>query len=259
MVNEKSGIELRFALKRWSAWYPDLQYFNSQQAQQLSGWPNGRNLASLTDSAHPSPNLDFLPIMQRRRLTHLARAALAVAFDCWDTHEQTPIVFCSTHGETSHCFAILEQLADNRDVSPTQFALSVHSGIASMFSIYTGNHAPCQVLAVGDENHSTALYEAMTLLDNEYPQILIVLYDQPIPETYQSTTVSPSIISALALKLGKADSNMTLPILTINHGDQSEAIYNGKSLQRLIQNICSGHYDFTSGQHYWRLRSRPLI
>ena len=188
------ATKLTFAIKRWSAWLPDQSILSYKQ-----GWPNGRNLANRSST----PDLSFLPLIQRRRLTPLARAAIVVAWDCWQSGDQLPTIFCSTHGETSHCFDILSVMADNQDVSPTKFTLSVHSGIAAMFSILTNNHAAYIAMAPSADIHSNALLEAYGLICEHNNEVLVVFYDQPIPKIYRPTTASPSIISALALRLKK--------------------------------------------------------
>ncbi len=233
-----------FALKRWSAWFPD----NTEKSVSES-WQNGRNLAL----KQLTPDISFLPQLQRRRLTPLARAAIAVAWDCWNSNDQRPTIFCSTHGETSHCFNILEILADSQDVSPTQFTLSVHSGIAAMFSIFTANNAPYIAMASGNENLSYAMLEAHGLLIEEYREILVVFYDQAIPEVYHSTTPTPSRLTALALLLGRAGSSDDNNILSISHSSNLSINDNGRSLENLIAQICSGNAFIETGSFCWTI------
>ncbi len=240
---------LSFELKRWSAWLPE------QSSDACSNyWPNGRNLA-LTSS---TPDLSFLTQMQRRRLTPLARAAIATAWDCWQTDEQLPTIFCSTHGETDHCFNILNMLAQNQDISPTQFTLSVHSGIAAMFSILTNNHAPYIAMASPDANQTNALLEAHGLLTDSENEVLVVFYDQPIPEVYQSSTPTPLRLTALALRLGQLKSVSCNDHLSVVRSP-SEGVGKtgneacGQSLENLIQKICKGQTSIKLGEFCWNL------
>jgi hypothetical protein len=234
--------KLTFAVKRWSAWLPNQPIDDSRQT-----WSNGRNLALESTT----PDLSFLPLMQRRRLTPLARAAVAVAWDCWQPGNQIPTIFCSTHGETTSCFNILSVLADNQDVSPTQFTLSVHSGVAAVFSILTKNQAAYIAMAPGEDNHTNALLEAYGLICEQNSEVLVVFYDQPIPEIYQPSTISPSTLSALAFRLTKPDHqpsecllNIAPSQININHDD-------GKSLEKIIGAICNGQTVIETRQWCW--------
>ncbi len=238
-----TATELTFTIKRWSAWLPDQSVLSYKQ-----GWPNGRNLATSSST----PNLGFLPLIQRRRLTPLARAAIAVAWDCWQPGDQLPTIFCSTHGETSHCFDILSVMADNQEVSPTQFTLSVHSGIAAMFSILTDNHAAYIVMAPGADIHSNALLEAYGLICEHNSEVLIVFYDQPIPEIYRPKTPSPSMVSALALRLTKPDQLSDDSLFTIVPSQIKQNHNDGKSLERIITAICKGQATIETEHWYWK-------
>lgn len=237
---------LEFSLKRWSAWLPGQSELNSQN------WPVGRNLALETTS----PDLGFLPHLQRRRLTPLARAAIAVAWDCWRTGEQIPTIFSSTHGETDHCFNILGALAENQDVSPTQFTFSVHSGIAAMFSILTHNKAPYIAMAPGKDYHSHALLEAYTMMVSQGSDVLVVFYDQPVPEVYRPTTASPTTLTALALRLTRSDFGSKHHCLSLTKTSSDEGENDGKSLEKLARKICRGDSIIVDGQYRWNLYAK---
>ncbi|MEE9412030.1 MAG: beta-ketoacyl synthase chain length factor [Methylococcales bacterium] len=234
--------ERTFAIKRWSAWLPEQSIDDSKQA-----WSNARNLALESTT----PDLSFLPLMQRRRLTPLARAAVAVAWNCWQPGDQIPTIFCSTHGETTRCFNILSVLADNQDVSPTQFTLSVHSGVAAVFSILTENQTAYIAMAPSEDNHTNALLEAYGLICEQNSEILVVFYDQPIPDIYRSTTASPSIISVLALRLKKPDQQPGECLLNIAPSQNNKKQNDAKSLEKIISAICNGETTIETEQWRW--------
>ncbi len=240
-----SIFELSFAIKRWSAWLP-----NQSVVTNNGAWPNGRNLAlEMT-----TPDLSFLPLMQRRRLTPLARAAVAVAWDCWQPGAQIPTIFCSTHGETTSCFNILSVLANNQDVSPTQFTLSVHSGVAAVFSILTNNQAATIAMAPSTNNHTNALLEAYALICDQSTDILVVFYDQPIPEIFRATTNSPSTLSALAMRLGKPKCQSGEHLLNVIPSQIKQTHDDGKSLETIINGICNGQTQIEDGQWRWKTK-----
>jgi hypothetical protein len=242
-VINQTTTELTFAIKRWSAWLPDQPIDDSTQA-----WPNGHNLALELST----PDLSFLPLMQRRRLTPLAKSAVAVAWDCWQVGDQIPTIFCSTHGETTNCFNILSVLADNQDVSPTQFTLSVHSGIAAVFSILTNNQAAYTAMAPGADIHTNALLEAYGLICEQNSEVLVVFYDQSIPEIYLPTTPSPSTLSALAFRLKKSDQQPGECLLNIAPSQINQNHNDGKSLETIISAICNGQAMIETAQWCWK-------
>lgn len=66
------------------------------------------------------PDVGFLPALQRRRLSRLARMAFYVAWPLADAAGPLPLVFASRHGETPRTLAILSDLAhDDRSRPPS--------------------------------------------------------------------------------------------------------------------------------------------
>jgi hypothetical protein len=190
--------------------------------------------------------------MQRRRLTPLARAAVAVAWDCWKSGDQIPTIFCSVHGETTHCFNILSVLADHQDVSPTQFALSVHSGVSAVFSILTENKATTIAIAPGANDYGCALLGAYGLICAQDSEVLVVFYDQPIPAIYRATTESPSTVSALAMRLGKPQLQCGEQLLNVTSLSTKKMCGDGESLETMIRAICDGKIQVEAGQWCWQ-------
>ncbi|WP_239685075.1 beta-ketoacyl synthase chain length factor [Ventosimonas gracilis] len=131
---------------------------------------------------------DFLPAMQRRRLSDLARAVL----DCvWplmeksDNHRPLPLVFVSRHGETSRSFELLGTLAANEPLSPTAFCLSVHNAIAGQWSMLCGEKAEAVALAAEDDGLEQGFMEAALLLASGHSQVLLVVAEEAPPLAYQ--------------------------------------------------------------------------
>lgn len=183
---------LAFTLKHWCAW----------QSASISGpgWPGGEILPNHQGSA----DVSFLPMMQRRRLSPLARAACAVAWNCRQAESEMPSIFYSAHGESSYFFEMLEEMTAGEPVSPSRFSLAVHNAIVGQFSLYSENVLPYVALAGGSEGLFAGFIEAAGML-LQAPNVMLVCYDQPLPEVYRPYLSTAEQTWALAMVLAKPD------------------------------------------------------
>lgn len=147
-------------------------------------------------------DVSFLPAMHRRRLSPLARAVCAVVWRGRLAGGDMPTVFYSSHGESQYYFEMLAGMADGEPVSPTRFSLCVHNAIAGLCSIHTESFLPYVCLAGGSEGLFAAFLEAGGLL-LEVPKVLVVCYEQALPEAYQTYLSTPDVTWALAMVLTK--------------------------------------------------------
>lgn len=180
--------DISLTLEHWCIW-------QAAAVSAAAAWPCGHLL--------PAADVGFLPLLQRRRLSPLARAALATAWDCRGAYADLPAVFCSNHGESRAYFGMLEDLAAHRELSPSRFSLSVHNAIAGLYSQFSATRSALLVLAPGREGPFAALLEAAGLLLEGWPRVLVVCYDQPLPEAYRVYARSPAATMALALRLSQ--------------------------------------------------------
>lgn len=151
------------------------------------------------------PALSEMPALQRRRLDRAGRLALHVAWQCQPQPEsEVPQVFASRHGDVGRTYRMLEQLAAEASVSPTQFGLSTHNAIAAQYSIaraFTGNYA---AIAAGTATAEAAICEAQGLLADGAPAVLVVVYDEPLPEDYAAFDPQPQAAYAWAVRVVQA-------------------------------------------------------
>lgn len=186
------GTRLCFTLNHWCLW----------QSVPTSGpdcWPGGEVLPYNDGNA----DVSFLPVVQRRRLSPLARAVCAVVWRCRHEGLDMPTVFFSSHGESQYYFEMLEGMADGERVSPIRFSQCVHNAIAGQVSIYTESFLPYVCLAGGSEGMFAAFLEAAGML-LEVPQVLVVWYEQPLPNAYSNYLTTPDITWALAMILTRS-------------------------------------------------------
>ncbi|MFC3650771.1 beta-ketoacyl synthase chain length factor [Dyella humi] len=185
--------------------------------EQLRAWAPGLDTheAWQTWAHHPTrlpdnneqPSCDFLPAMQRRRLSRLARMTMHVAWPLCGDNEQLPFVFASRHGETPRTFALLGEVADGQPLSPTQFGLSVHNAIAGQWSILREQRGESVAIAGEADTFEHAMLEAATLLGDGATSVLVVIAEERPPPAYDGWIDDVPFSYAVALRVGGIESD----------------------------------------------------
>ena len=169
---------INFNIAAWRARAPGLDSVADWQA-----WSQQPGLLATSGAA---PDVSFLPAMQRRRLSRLARMAFSVGWPLAEGHPALPLVFASRHGETPRTFDILSDLAAEQPVSPTQFSLSVHNAVIGLWSILRGETSEMTALAAAGDGLEHGLIEACALLNEGAPAVLLVITEEQPPDAYAS-------------------------------------------------------------------------
>ena len=127
--------------------------------------------------------IEYIPAMQRRRLSRLAKLALNSAMQTLATQHADYIVWVSQYGDEAKTLNILEDVLSEQTPSPTQFSTSVHNAISGLYSILCQDATPATSLA-GSWNDG--LIEAYAWLKTrpEARQVLLVYYDEALPDIY---------------------------------------------------------------------------
>ena len=94
---------INFNIAQWRAWAPGLD--------SADDWYAWCRAPVLLPASEASPDVSFLPAMQRRRLSRLARMAFSVGWPLAEGRQDLPLVFISRHGETPRTLDILSDLA----------------------------------------------------------------------------------------------------------------------------------------------------
>lgn len=106
--------------------------------------------------------LDFVPPLQRRRLSRLQQHTFAVAHQITDGMLQNyRVVFASQDGEDELTRKLVAAFTADGDVSPMRFSTSVYNAAPGLYSIFTKNEASYSALAAGDETLECSLLEAL--------------------------------------------------------------------------------------------------
>ena len=196
----RAGKTLRvmyFRIDRWRAWAPGLESTDDWRA-----WC--RTPVHLHD-AQQQPDVGFLPALQRRRLSRLARMVFHTAWPLAEACGPLPMVFACRHGETPRTLAILSDLAQGEPLSPTQFSLSVHNAIIGLWSIQRGDTSEMTALAAEGDGLEHAMLEACGLLGEGAPAVLLVIAEETPPELYAAFIDDVPFPYAVALLLAPGD------------------------------------------------------
>lgn len=167
---------INFNIAAWRAWAPGLDTVADWQA-----WSQHPCVLAANSAA---PDVSFLPAMQRRRLSRLARMAFCVGWPLAEGREALPLVFASRHGETPRTFDILSDLAADQPLSPTQFSLSVHNAVIGLWSIMRGETSEMTAIAAAGDGLEHGLIEACALLNEGAPAVLLIITEEQPPEAY---------------------------------------------------------------------------
>lgn len=183
-----------FAIRAWSALAPGLQ--EPVQWRQWARQP-------VLPQGEVRPDLAHIPPIARRRLGPLARCAVVPAdtVAAQAALADLPVVWASRYGDAEKSLALLQAQALGEAVSPTAFGLAVHNGIGAQHSILRGMRANALCVASTDCAPEAGMVEALGLLHEGAPQVMLVCYDAPLPAPYDCFHTEPQVIFAWAVLL----------------------------------------------------------
>ena len=140
------------------------------------------------NGAAPLPELSDIDAKQRRRLSPLAKLALAARLGLADQaalRHTDHILWCSSYGDEHKTLAILQDIARDEAPSPTAFATSVHNATAGLYSMLYQDDVASTSMNVGHTEFVHALCYAHALLHTQAAmQVLLICADEPLPEIY---------------------------------------------------------------------------
>jgi hypothetical protein len=147
-----------------------------------AGWLPGSDSLALGGNAVAR---GALPASLRRRVSVIGRKLLETAWAVSPEGGVAPrLVLSSRHGEYSRTFALLGELARSGEVSPAEFSLSVHHALVGLLSITSGNVAGHTAVAAGPDSFACALLEAVSCLAEGDQAVLLMHFDEALPDIY---------------------------------------------------------------------------
>jgi hypothetical protein len=176
---------LSFRVAAWAAW--------TEAGEAPAG--------SAVTTGAPAGSQARLPAGLRRRATAIGRRALDTAVAILPAGAHPRLVLSSRHGEYERTDALLQSLARDGAVSPAEFSMSVHHGLLGLLSIATRNRAGHTALAAGPDSFGYGLLEAAACAVEAAAPVLLIHFDQPLPEAYAPVVEddTPPLVLALLI------------------------------------------------------------
>jgi len=170
---------MKFALNilDWQARAPGLC-----DASQWQAWSQGSHAI---DPAAPQAKLSELPMMTARRLSSGSKLAVECGMAMVRKHAIDAVVYTSRHGELERNYRLLHALATGQDLSPTDFAMSVHNSAVGNLTIAARLPIVSSSLSAGMDTFQQGLIEVLSLLHAGYKRLLMVDFDGTLPDFYR--------------------------------------------------------------------------
>ena len=164
--------------------------------------------------ARPKPDVSFVPMLTRRRLSYVSRMVVLVSDQVsrdknGNKLEPCKVTFASQFGEITQQLKISETLIDTGMVSPAHFSLSVFNASIANASILESNTAGYSAVFSGKDAFTTGLTDCLAALENEPGDSRTFIFaDELITETYAPVAgvPYPNAVCAIALRLTKDES-----------------------------------------------------
>jgi hypothetical protein len=191
-------------------------------------WANTSNDAGTPETGGaPSTTL---PMMLRRRATLVGRAALSAAMGLPNV-EEARYVLSSRHGELNRTLSILRCLVLKEPVSPADFSMSVHHGLAGLLSIALQNSKGHTAISAGPESFCYGLLEAaVCIVESPAEPVILIYYDEKpdtlFPSSSGSSGAAAPIVAALCLGHAATNDGPVISMKTseLDDGQTSESL-----------------------------------
>jgi len=202
------------------------------------------------------PKLEFVPAMQRRRLSPFAKIALYTAENALsapsifstspETAEQAAqidIVFSSRHGDLHKTAELLTELSSDQDISPTAFSTSVHNAVPGLYSILKQNKQAINAISAGKDSFFYALVDAYARLKSgRSNKLLIVHVDRQLPELYAQFADEQQIDHAVSMVVTSAITPATIASIEVDFNASSESDKQDTTEFNLPAALCFMHW-----------------
>ncbi len=242
-------MSLRFTVRDWSAFAPGL----ASRGQWLD-WAQAPGLPVGDDT----PAVTQMPAMLRRRLERQGRIALQPVYDCQSPQDSDiPHVFASRHGDLSRTYGMLQALTRGEPLSPTAFGLSTHNAIAALYGIACGMHGNHVAVSAGATSAEAAVIEALCLLNQGAREVVVVMYDSPLPDDYRVFADEPQCHYSWVWRIALADSGSDVFSLVSGSGaaqsNTSPCLPHGLDVLRFVISGLDTMQFVERGRHWcWR-------
>lgn len=139
-------------------------------------------------------------------MSSLSKLAVQIALEAAGGSTPDFLVFCSQHGDLTRLREMLRSIATGVELSPTAFSQSVHNASAGLYTIIAHSRAAVSSLASGGSTFASGWLEAEGyLIEHPEAQVLLVCYDEPLPQEYLPYSPQTQCQYALGLLLRAGD------------------------------------------------------
>lgn len=149
--------------------------------------------------------LSHIPMMQARRMSKATSLACESFLNVSKEYNIDAAVFLSEHGELERSHKILDSINHHRNISPTDFSMSVHNAAAGLSTILSQKNIEVSSISAGKNGIFQALFEIMVLLESGAKNALLVAFDGNIPEFYHDYGVQDEPTYAMAMLFEKGN------------------------------------------------------
>ncbi|MEA9390026.1 beta-ketoacyl synthase chain length factor [Acerihabitans sp. TG2] len=212
-------------------------------------WRKWSLIAPAISADAPLPNCPNLPMMTARRLSAGSRLAVDNGLALLRRHQPEAVVFTSRHGELERNQRILDALAQQHPLSPTDFTMSVHNAAVGSLTIVGNAPLVSTSLSAGEDSFQQGLVEALVLIKSGYQRVLLVDFDNHIPAFYHplmaSGTPNYPYATALLLTAGETLHCVSQPL-------------EGKPLPRVLPQSLRFLHSWLSGKREFSITGERL-
>ncbi|PMM67019.1 3-oxoacyl-ACP synthase [Vibrio lentus] len=236
---------MSFNIEKWSA--------NSAGLNSDAEWQTwSKNLDWPQDG---STEFKAIPPMMRRRMSLQSKLAVQTALTLLKDTSIDYLVFASRHGELHRTATLIQSILEGDDASPMAFSQSVHNTAAGLTTIAAKAPIPLTSIAAGQDTFHNALIEAYLYL-HQYPshRVLVIDFDQPLPELYQEFETQSYADYALGLVLTAGNEYSISRAVSVSRTVTSESslaeLPQGlQTLQNILQN--TQHWTIAGKHQAW--------
>lgn len=111
------------------------------------------------------PQVDFIPMMMRRKLSSIGKTALYVMNEVYEKND-IKLVYASNYGEFERVKRLLDQKNTEGEISPTGFSFSVHNSSVGLFSLLNNINSAYNSISAGENSLSAGILESILTDDD---------------------------------------------------------------------------------------------
>lgn len=160
-----------------------------------------------------TPNVSFVPMLMRRRLSNLAKLVVYVNRAMFSNATNCKVTFASQFGEVTLQKKISQEVVNTKTISPAHFSVSVFNAAIANASILQNNMAGYSATYSGEKAFRVGLLDCIAALKVErFLERVFIFADETIPEYYANVAgvTYPNKSIALALRLTKNKSEQNI-------------------------------------------------